>query len=96
MDFDAVNHAVDEGVSLDVAVIGAGAAGACVARELARYRLGITVFEAGLDIAHGASRANSGIVHAGFDPVPGTLKARCNVEGSRVFGQWAAELGFGY
>lgn len=81
---------------VDVIVVGAGVAGSCVARELARYSLSIVVLEAGNDIACGATRANSGIVHAGFDPMPGSLKARYNIEGARLFPRWAEELGFGY
>ncbi|MEG2262608.1 MAG: FAD-dependent oxidoreductase [Raoultibacter sp.] len=80
----------------DVVVIGAGVAGACVARELARYRLRIAVLEAENDIACGSTRANSGIVHAGYDPASGTLKARYNLAGSKLFPQWAEELGFVY
>ncbi|WP_156791179.1 FAD-dependent oxidoreductase, partial [Gordonibacter pamelaeae] len=80
----------------DVIVVGAGVAGAACARELSRYRLDVAVLEAGNDVTCGATRANSGIVHAGYDPVPGTLKARYNREGSRLFAQWADELGFAY
>ncbi len=80
----------------DVVVIGAGVAGAACARELSRYRLDVVVLEAGNDVACGATRANSGIVHAGYDPAPGTLKARYNVEGSRRYARWADELGFAY
>ena len=80
----------------DVVVVGAGVAGSAIARELARYRLRTCVLEAGNDIACGATRANSGIVHAGYDPLPGTLKARYNAEGSRLYPQWADELGFSY
>ena len=80
----------------DVIVIGAGVIGAATARELARYDLQILVLEAGLDLACGATRANSGIVHAGYDPVPGTLKAKYNVAGSALFDQWQRELGFGF
>ena len=79
--------------SFDVAVVGAGIAGCTAARELARYDLSICVLEAGNDIACGATRANSAIVHAGFDPVPGTLKARFNVEGSKAYPRWCDELG---
>lgn len=80
----------------DIAIVGAGVAGACVARECARFKADVVVLEAGLDVAEGATRANSGIVHAGFDPVPGSAKARYNVEGSRLYPQWAFELGFPY
>ncbi|RDB60382.1 FAD-dependent oxidoreductase [Gordonibacter sp. 28C] len=80
----------------DVVVIGAGVAGAACARELSRYRLDVVLLEAGNDVACGATRANSGIVHAGYDPAPGTLKARYNVEGSRLYARWADELGFAY
>lgn len=80
----------------DAVVIGAGVAGACAARELARYDLSTAVFEAGSDIASGATRANSGIVHAGYDPEPGTLKARYNALGSALYPRYAEELGFTY
>lgn len=81
---------------VDVAIVGAGVAGCCVARECARFALKVAVFEAGLDVADGATRANSGIVHAGYDPKPGTRKARYNVEGAKLYPQWARELGFPY
>lgn len=79
-----------------VAVIGAGVVGCCIARELCRFAVRVVVLEASDDIACGATRANSGIVHAGFDPQPGTLKAHYNVLGSALFPRWASELGFGY
>lgn len=82
--------------SYDVVVVGAGVAGCCCARELARYDLDVLVLEAGDDIACGATRANSGIVHGGYDPEPGTAKARYNVAGSKLFPRWADELGFAY
>ena len=80
----------------DIIVIGAGVIGAATARELARFDLRVLVLEAGLDLACGATRANSGIVHAGFDPLPGTLKAKYNVAGSALFDQWQRELGFAF
>lgn len=80
----------------DVVIVGAGVAGCCAARELARLDARIVVLEAGNDIACGATRANSGIVHAGFDPKPGSNKSRFNVEGSKLFPRWAEELGFPY
>ena len=80
--------------SYDVVVVGAGVIGCCAARELARYNASVLVLEKGSDIANGATRANSGIVHVGFDPKPGTLKAKYNVAGAGLFEQWQSELGF--
>lgn len=80
----------------DVVVIGAGVAGSCTARELARYDVSVAVLEADGDIASGATRANSGIVHAGYDPEPGTLKALYNARGSALYPAYAKELGFAY
>ena len=65
----------------DVAIIGAGVIGALTARELSKYNLKTVLIEATNDVAMGASKANSGIVHAGFDAKPGTLKAQLNVKG---------------
>ena len=80
----------------DVVVIGAGVIGSATARELARFDVRVLVLEAGLDLACGATRANSGIVHAGYDPLPGTLKAKYNVAGAALFDQWQRELGFAF
>ena len=77
-------------------IVGAGIAGCSLARELSRYDLSVLVLEAKSDIAGGATRANSGIVHAGFDPATGSLKARYNIEGSRLFPSLADELDFPY
>ena len=87
---------VNVGSKPTVAVIGAGVVGCCIARELCRFAVRVVVLEAGDDIACGATRANSGIVHAGFDPQPGTFKARYNALGSALYPRWASELGFGY
>ena len=76
----------------DVIVIGAGVVGCAVARELSRYNLNVTVLEAGSDVAEGASKANSAIVHAGFDAKPGTNKAKFNVLGNRMFEDVCREL----
>ena len=76
----------------DVIVIGAGVVGSSVARELSRYNLSVTVLEAGSDVAEGASKANSAIVHAGFDAKPGTNKAKFNVLGNRMFEDVCREL----
>ncbi len=76
----------------DVAVIGAGVIGALAARELMRYELRICVLEKGTDVASGSSKANSAIVHAGYDPLPGTLKAGFNVKGNEMFEKLSQEL----
>ena len=76
----------------DVAIIGAGVVGSLVARELSRYQLQVCLLEKGEDVAVGATRANSAIVHGGFDPLPGTLKAKLNVRGTVMMPQLAEEL----
>ncbi len=82
-----------ENVIYDVAVIGGGVVGGLTLRELSRYRLRTVLLERSEDVAAGASKANSGIVHGGFDAMPGTLKARYNVEGNARMEQTARELG---
>lgn len=77
---------------LDVLIVGAGVVGCAVARELSRYALRIAVLEKEEDVGAGTSKANSAIVHAGFDAETGSLKARFNVEGCRRMGQLAGEL----
>ena len=81
---------------LDVVIIGAGVVGCAVARVLSARHGNFAVLEAGEDVSVGASKANSGIVHAGFDAVPGTLKARYNVRGAALYPVWAAEMGVPY
>ena len=80
----------------DVAVIGAGVVGGMVARELTRYSLSVCILEKCSDVAMGATRANSAIVHAGFDAKEGSLKARLNVRGSEMMEDVARELGVKY
>ncbi len=83
-------------MTYDVAVIGAGVVGALTARELSKYKLNVCILEAGADVALGASRANSGIVHGGFDPEEGTLKAELNLRGTTMMPQIAEELDVHY
>lgn len=80
----------------DVAIIGAGVVGALTARVLSRYNLKTVVLEKESDAAGGASRANSGIVHGGFDPIPGTKKAYLNVRGAAMMPALTEELGVSY
>jgi len=76
----------------DIAIIGAGVIGSSVAMELSRYKLRIALLEGENDVACGTSRANSAIVHAGYDPKPGTQMARLNVRGNRLMKQYAKAL----
>ena len=80
----------------DVVVIGAGAVGCACARELSKYRLSVCVVEKESDVCEGTSKANSAIVHAGFDAKPGTLKARLNVRGSEMMQELSEKLDFAY
>ena len=77
----------------DVIVIGAGVTGCAVARELSRFDLRVAVLEKSCDVAEGATKSNSAIVHAGFDAKPGTNKARFNVQGNALFEPLCRELG---
>ncbi|WBW99246.1 NAD(P)/FAD-dependent oxidoreductase [Oceanirhabdus sp. W0125-5] len=76
----------------DVAVIGAGVIGTFIARELSRYDLSIALIERDSDVANGTSKANSGIVHAGYDVEEGTLKAKFNVKGNEMYEKVCSEL----
>ncbi|MDR2939595.1 MAG: NAD(P)/FAD-dependent oxidoreductase [Clostridiales bacterium] len=78
----------------DVAIIGAGVIGCSVARELSRFNIKTIALEKGPDVSVGASRANSGIVHGGYDAKPGTLKAKYNVLGQQMFERLSSELDF--
>ena len=78
----------------DVIIIGAGVSGCAVARELSRYELDICVLEKESDVCEGTSKANSGIVHGGFDAKPGTLKAKLNVLGNQMMDEMAEKLDF--
>ncbi len=76
----------------DIAIIGAGVIGGMVARELSRYQLSVCLLEKENDVAMGATKANSGIIHGGYDPEPGTLKAKLNAEGIGLLYEAAREL----
>jgi len=80
----------------DVAIIGAGIIGASIARELSKYKLTVCMIEKADDVSCGTSKANSGIIHAGYDPVPGTLMAKLNVEGTAMYPKLSEELHFDY
>lgn len=78
----------------DVIIIGGGVVGCMIARYLSRYQLAILLIEKEADIGMGASSANSAIVHAGYDPLPGTLKAKMNVAANPLWDALAGELNF--
>ncbi len=80
----------------DVVVIGGGVVGGMVARELSRYRLSVCLLEKQNDVAMGATKANSAIVHAGFDAKEGSLKAMLNVKGSKMMASVCEQLGVKY
>lgn len=80
----------------DVIIIGAGVCGSAAARELSRYNCKVCVIEKEADVCCGTSKANSGIVHAGYDAKNGSLMARLNVEGNKMMESLSKELDFLY
>ena len=80
----------------DVLIIGAGVTGSAIARELSRYCFRTAVLEREEDVCVGTSKANSGIVHAGFDAKPGSLKAKMNIRGSQMMEELSEKLDFPY
>ena len=80
----------------DVAVIGGGICGAAVAMALSKYEISVCVIEKCSDVSCGTSKANSGIVHAGYDPKPGTLMAKLNVLGCAMYEKLSLDLNFPY
>lgn len=80
----------------DVAIIGAGVNGSLLARQLSSFNGNFVVLEKGNDVATGASRANSAVVHAGYDPEPNTLKALLNVRGAKMMKNLCSELDVSY
>lgn len=78
----------------DVIIIGAGVAGSASARELSRYKVNACVLEREEDVCCGTSKANSAIVHAGYDAAEGSLMAKLNVEGNQIMPALSKELDF--
>jgi len=86
---------VEEFPVCDVIIIGGGVIGAAIARELSKYDLQIAVIERNLQVAQETSAGNSGVVHGGFDPMPGTVNARLNLLGKHIYeDEWFKELSF--
>jgi glycerol-3-phosphate dehydrogenase len=80
-------------VRYDVAIVGAGDVGCALARELARYELRVALLEAQPDLGAGTSKANTAILHTGYDAKPGTLEARLVARGHDLLLSYAAEVG---
>lgn len=78
----------------DIIVIGAGVVGCSIARELSKYNLDVLVVEKNSDVSEGVSKGNSGIVHAGYNEKIGTLKAKLNIEGNKMFDDLSRDLQF--
>ena len=78
----------------DVIIIGAGVTGTAIARELSRYQCKVCVLEREEDVCCGTSKANSAIIHAGYDAEPGSWKARLNVRGNEMIESLSRELDF--
>ncbi len=83
-------------MNYDAVIIGGGVTGCSIARELSRYELRTCVVEKEEDVCSGTSKANSAIVHAGYDAIPGKLKAKFNVEGNRMMPGLSKELDFDF
>lgn len=80
----------------DVAIVGAGVCGALIARELSAYNISVALLERANDVAMGTTKANSAIVHGGFDAVTGTLKAKLNVKGTALMPKVCGEMNVPY
>src|SRR5205814_2883981 len=82
-----------ESAHYDVAVIGAGVVGAAIARALSQHEVTVALLEAGRDVGAGTSKANTAILHTGFDAKPGTLEARLVARGHDLLMDYAEEVG---
>ncbi len=86
---------IEECPVFDVIVIGAGVIGAAIARELSKYNLKIAIVEANFQVAQETTAGNSGVIHGGFDPTPGSLNAKLNLLGKNIYeNEWFKELSF--
>jgi glycerol-3-phosphate dehydrogenase len=84
---------VQEPLDTDVAIVGAGVVGCAIARELSRFELRVTLVEASPDVGTGTSKANTALLHTGFDAKPGTLEARLVARGYELLGDYAERVG---
>ena len=77
-----------------IIIIGAGVSGSAIARELSRYQVKCLVLEKEEDVCCGTSKANSAIIHAGYDAINGTMMAKMNVEGNAMMEELSEKLDF--
>lgn len=81
---------------IDVIIIGGGVIGCAIAQNLSKYKLNIIVLEKGIEVCQGTSKANSAIIHAGYDAPEGSLKSKLNIMGAKMFPSLSEKLGFIY
>ena len=84
---------MQEPLDTDVAIVGAGVVGCAIARELSGFDLRVTLLEAGVDVGAGTSKANTALLHTGFDAKPGTLEARLVKRGFELLSEYAGRVG---
>jgi len=91
-----IKIAKEKGVidSVDILIIGGGVSGCGIARQLSKFNKKILLVEKNSDLAEGTTKANNGMIHAGYDSKPGSLKAKMNVRGNALYTKWAEELKF--
>ncbi len=80
----------------EIGIIGGGIIGCAIARELSRYSEKTAIFEKFADVGAGTTKGNGGFIHAGYDPLPGTLKAKLNARGCLMYPELARQLSFPY
>lgn len=93
---EKIKKTIEQGkvMRTDVVIIGAGISGCAIARELSKYDLNIVVLEKNSDVAEEATKANNGNIHPGLLATPGTLKAKLNLEGNKMYTDLSKELNF--
>jgi glycerol-3-phosphate dehydrogenase len=92
---DNTTMKVNEFPKFEVIIIGGGVIGAAIAREISKYDLQIAILESNLQVAQETSAGNSGVIHGGFDPKPGTVNAKLNLLGRHLYeNEWFKELNF--